>query len=354
MKKIAALCLFITSVYGCNKSSDLNTTSGNTKDAKSDVLKFTRDTISLFKNIPVYGIYRYPVVDDTLPNGIIRLSNPAVARHINITSAMQNYTKGLQLVLTLYAQEDDYDRLGYVYFSDKKPVADGPDQSILTNRGLEVMRIITPFFLSTSNPNKLTYALDVTDITDIIPLFKKDIWVAVQIDNNPEYRIQDKAGFLFSLDLVKSSTTPLTSYLQNIFKTSMTQKIYQDTFITTKNLTDAEINIYTSGHGSASGGEEYAHRVHNIYIDGVLKYTFNPQKDCAPYRKYSPRGNPFIFIGNNTYNPRNWCPGEVLPHNYVYLGNLAAGNHTIRVEIPDADFGSPGDNIIVSAYLTGN
>lgn len=354
MQKTALLCLLIAVVYGCNKSSDVTYKSSNSATEKSSVLAFSRDTISLFKNIPVYGIYRYPVVDDTLPNGIIRLSNPAVARLINISDAIKQYKKGLQLVLTLYAQEDDYDRLAYVYFSDKKPVADGPDQSILTNRGIETMRFITPFFLSTTNPNQLTYTLDVTDITDIIPLLRKDIWVAVQIDNNPEYRIQNKAGFLFSLDLVKSATSLLNSYVQNLFKTAMTQNTFEDTFSVRKNITDAVINIYTSGHGSASGGEEYAHRTHNIYVDGVLKYTFNPKKDCAPYRKYSPQGNPFIFLGNNSYNPRNWCPGEVLPHNYVYAGNLAAGKHTVRVEIPDADFGSPGDNIIVSAYLTGD
>lgn len=144
------------------------------------------DTIPLFTNIPVYGIYRYPVVQDTLPMSIVRLSNPSVARMINITPILKNYKKGMQLLLTLYGQEDYYDRLAYVYFSDKKPVADGPDQSIYTNRGIEAMRFITPFFSNTSNPSSKTFVSDVTDITDMLPYInKKNMWVAVQIDNNP-------------------------------------------------------------------------------------------------------------------------------------------------------------------------
>ena len=312
------------------------------------------DTISLFKDIPVYGIYRYPVVQDTLPPGIVRLSNPAVAKFINITPILKNYKKGMQLLLTLYGQEDYYDRLAYIYFSDKKPVADGPDQSIKTNSGIEAMRFITPFFSNTSNPNKKIFVSDVTDITDIIPYLNKDVWVAVQIDNNPEYRVSGKAGFTFSLDIVKTSTAPSSSYVQNLFKTSMYQKNYADTFVTDKALTNARISFTTSAHGSATGGEEYAHRKHYIYIDGVLASTIDTKKDCGPYRQFSPLGNPGIFIGNNTFNPRNWCPGEVLPHYSIYLGNLAKGQHIIRVEVPDADFGSAGDNIIVSGYLTGN
>lgn len=322
-------------------------------NASATALVTKGDTIPLFTNIPVYGIYRYPVVQDTLPQGIERLSNPAVARMINISPILKNYKKGMKLLLTLYGQEDFYDRLAYVYFSDKKPVADGPDQSISTNSGIEAMRFITPFFSNTTNPSQKTFISDVTDITDILPYINKpNVWVAVQIDNNPEYRIANKAGFTFSLSMVKTSTEPSGKYIQPLFKTAMTSKQYEHTFQTIKALTGARLYITTSGHGAASGGEEYAHRRHDIYVDGLLADNINTEKNCASYRQYSPLGNPGIFIGNGSFNPRNWCPGEVLPRYSIYIGNLAQGSHTIKIDIPNADFGSPGDNIIVSGYLT--
>lgn len=154
--------------------------------------------------------------------------------------------------------------------------------------------------------------------------------------------------------MVKTNTTPSDKYVQQVFKTNMYTQIYADTFATPKALTDARLSIITSAHGSASGGEEYAHRKHYVYVDGVLASTIDTKKDCSSYQKYSPLGNPFIFIGNNSFNPRNWCPGEVLPRYSVYLGSLSAGKHIVKVEVPDADFGSPGDVIIVSSFLTGN
>lgn len=344
----ALLCCFIS----CNKDqADLNILS----DHQAQALVANGDTIPLFTNIPVYGIYRYPLVQDTLPQGIERLSNPAVARQINLSPILKNYKKGMQLLLTLYGQEDFYDRLAYVYFSDKKPVADGPDQSLLTNRGLEAMRFITPFFSNTTNPSQKTFISDVTDITDILPYINKpNVWVAVQIDNNPEYRIANKAGFTFSLSMVKTNTEPSGKYLQPLFKTSMTTKQYEHTFEITKPLTAARLYITTSGHGADTGGEEYAHRKHDVYVDGALAGTINTEKNCASYRQYSPLGNPGIFIGNGSFNPRNWCPGEVLPRYSIYLGDLSSGSHTVKIDIPNADFGSPGDNIIVSAYLTAD
>lgn len=182
----------------------------------------------------------------------------------------------------------------------------------------------------------------------------KNMWVSLEISNNPEYRVTGKAGFTFSLYMVKTQTKQDFSYFQNLFKTSMTTQSYTYSFSTPKSLSDARLNLFTSGHGSASGGEEYAHRLHYVSVNGQLLDTIDTQKDCAPYKMYSPRGNPGIFQGNNTFNPRNWCPDEVLPHNYVYIGNLPAGKHTVTVTVPDADFGSPGDLIMVSAYLVGN
>ncbi len=361
--KVLRFLLFVSAsvsigFVSCSKDQSISSISALEQERSSTAvneLVANGDTISLFDNIPVYGIYRYPVVQDTLPAGIERLSNPAVARLINISPILKNYKKGMQLVLTLYGQEDFYDRLAYVYFSDKKPVADGPDQGIKTNSGIEAMRFITPFFSNTTNPSQKTFVSDVTDITDLLPYINKsNVWVAVQIDNNPEYRIANKAGFTFSLSIVKTDTEPSSKYIQPLFKTSMTSKQYEYAFQTTKALTGARIYITTSGHGAASGGEEYAHRRHDIYLDGLLTEAIATEKNCASYQKYSPLGNPGIFIGNGSFNPRNWCPGEVLPRYSVYVGDLAPGNHTLKIDVPSADFGSPGDNIIVSSYLTAD
>lgn len=122
MKHISYLLLALVLAAGCRKT-DLQQTqvdvAGDRLNDAAGVSELTAkgDTIAIMENIPVYCIYRYPVVQDTLPKGVTRLSNPAVTRLVNIANALKNYKGGLQLVLKLHAQDDDYDRLGYVYFS---------------------------------------------------------------------------------------------------------------------------------------------------------------------------------------------------------------------------------------------
>jgi len=63
------------------------------------------------------------------------------------------------------------------------------------------------------------------------------------------------------------------------------------------------------GHGSAAGGDEYENTMDTLDVNGAKVGSFSTAIDCAPYAKYSPDGNPGIFTGNTTGNPRNWCPG---------------------------------------------
>src|SRR5690606_17700796 len=47
----------------------------------------------------------------------------------------------------------------------------------------------------------------------------------------------------------------------------------------------------------------------------------------------------------------NWCPGDVIPNREVILGNLSAGNHTIKLDVPDAVFVGQQGYFPISMYI---
>lgn len=50
----------------------------------------------------------------------------------------------------------------------------------------------------------------------------------------------------------------------------------------------------------------------------------------------------------------NWCPGDIIPIRVFELGNLDAGNHTFRIEVPEAKFVNKEGNIPLSVYIQGD
>jgi hypothetical protein len=63
--------------------------------------------------------------------------------------------------------------------------------------------------------------------------------------------------------------------------------------------------------------------------------SFSTKIDCASDAKYSPDGNPGIFQANGTTNPRNWCPGALVP-THTYPATLTPGNNGVSLQIKPA------------------
>ena len=54
--------------------------------------------------------------------------------------------------------------------------------------------------------------------------------------------------------------------------------------------------------------------------------------DCASYEQHSPRGNPGIFRNNTSSNPRNWCPGALVP-SHTFPITLRAGQQSVALAV---------------------
>jgi hypothetical protein len=73
-----------------------------------------------------------------------------------------------------------------------------------------------------------------------------------------------------------------------------------------------------------------------IFLDGTLKTQFTPWRlDCGSYRLYNPvSGNFDDGLSSSDLSRSNWCPGTITNPVFIELGDLAAGEHTIRIQIP--------------------
>ena len=78
------------------------------------------------------------------------------------------------------------------------------------------------------------------------------------------------------------------------------------------------------------------------------------RSDCAYYRRFNPATGVWLkerlasYIAKDGYSEKkveeplgssdlsrsNWCPGTVTNPEYIYLGDLEAGEHSITVKIP--------------------
>ncbi|MDE6668738.1 MAG: hypothetical protein K2K26_03520, partial [Muribaculaceae bacterium] len=125
-----------------------------------------------------------------------------------------------------------------------------------------------------------------------------------------------------------------------------------------KDVQDARITLITSNHGANAGGEEYVRRKHLIYVDGELELVYTPGGvSCEPYRQYNTQGN---GIYGNRPQPdsfweswSNWCPGAAIPIREVNLSGLSAGEHTVMIRVPDAEFVDQQGDFPVSMYVQG-
>ena len=71
-------------------------------------------------------------------------------------------------------------------------------------------------------------------------------------------------------------------------------------------------------------------------MNGDKVISFVPWRDdCGTYRNWNPcSGNFSNGLSSSDLSRSNWCPGTVTNPEYIYLGDLEAGEHTITVAIP--------------------
>ncbi|MBX9807609.1 MAG: peptide-N-glycosidase [Flavobacteriaceae bacterium] len=224
---------------------------------------------------------------------------------------------------------------------------------------LELMRFFTPFGIKQYNYLELKdkkwheitpFRQDITDMASY--LSNKELWVGVTIGN------YDKGGHKISMNITihpeensskenqvlkENKVLPLFNTVnimemdgQNYGSMFNNDKGLEVTFTLDKEVKNAQLKYITTGHGGWENGDEFLQKKNTIFLDGAAVLSFIPwRQDCGSYRLFNPcSGNFPDGLSSSDLSRSNWCPGTVTNPTYIDLGDLKAGTHTIRVQIP--------------------
>ena len=99
---------------------------------------------------------------------------------------------------------------------------------------------------------------------------------------------------------------------------------------------NATLFYLTTGHGGWGNGDEFNQKINTIYLDDKQVISFVPWRDdCGTYRNWNPcSGNFSNGMSSSDLSRSNWCPATVTNPEYIFLGDLEAGEHTLVVKIP--------------------
>ncbi|WP_278379443.1 GLPGLI family protein [Chryseobacterium arthrosphaerae] len=312
-------------------------------------------------------------------------SDDQIRRYANGTIILKKVkfpviSQGENIFVELKQQSDGdaYDRTGTVFFipQDKeKSFFDGLEKGAKTlpvfengngkqyfgitatgnySPAIEMMRFFTAFGIQKFNHIQLkgknwqTISPFRQDITELKPsLSGKELWVGTFIGN------YDKGGHKVSLDITIHNSD------QNIYKNNVAIPLFntlnimemagQDystmfnrdkglfvDFTLEKDIKNAQLRYTATGHGGWENGDEFVPKTNSIFIDGQPVFSFVPWRtDCGSYRLYNPAsGNFQDGLSSSDLSRSNWCPGTVTNPNFIPLGDLKAGKHSIQVKIP--------------------
>jgi hypothetical protein len=303
-------------------------------------------SFKLFDQIPQFGMYGTTEPDFDPPSGVLMWHFGT--EFVRKLSPEQQAQIGADLTarVTFHAQCDNYDRLGGV-FSIAVPPGQTPKPS---DPRTELVRFITPFSDYTRGA-LATYAFAPADLSAYARALadaSHDVWIGIGGGSNPyaddpcERNGQPAAfnaiGFKYSLEL--SSTTSLApgkgTTLTALYNLAAKMVPVTGTFDVDSASVTGQITVIISGHGAESGGDEYRNTQDTLSLAGTALGTFSTMIDCAPYARFSPDGNPGIFSGNNARNPRNWCPGALVP-SHTFPASLRQGANRVSLAIDPSD-----------------
>ena len=240
---------------------------------------------------------------------------------------------------------------------------------------VELMRFFTAFGINKFNHIELkdktwqTISPFRQDITELKPsLSEKELWIGTFIGN------YDKGGHKVSLDITIHNSEQIVHKNNKIIPlfntTNILEMAGQDyatmfnndkglfvEFNLEKDLKNAQLRYITTGHGGWENGDEFIPKANSIYVDGKLSFSFTPWRtECGSYRLFNPASGNFADgLSSSDLSRSNWCPGTVTNPNFISLGDLKAGKHTIQVRIPQGEpEGTSFSAWNISGVLLGN
>ena len=333
-------------------------------------------SLTMFDAVLFYDGYA-ATVSEPVPDGMIRVQNSRYAKKIP-SSFIDSLDNKLEMQIVVKAACDNYDRIGSVFLSLINK-GEPYDQSRIVSQ-IEIARFITPFMDKNKSPQEVPYKFEIDNIAKLLrdPDYsaKYDFWMELDIFGVPYAANKQIAGcdgknytFYGSVKLVSSEKPenaneyllPVASYVYlNNYKDTdqIGETVRSFTVEAVSPIQNAKLYVITSNHGSNNGGEEYNRRDHYIYFDGNLLGVYKPGgKSCEPYRVYNTQKNGIYGTSARSdaewSSFSNWCPGDVIPIRVFDLGDLEAGSHIFKIEVPDAKFVDKQGEIPVSAYVQG-
>ena len=215
---------------------------------------------------------------------------------------------------------------------------------------LELMRFFTGFGVRKYNHNKVPgqvwadSVLYKAEITPVAEQLKGEVWIGAYIGNwdAKGHRVSLKLKYYPDGDRKMPKAMPLfntVNYMEQAgqpYPTFMLNDSLKMTFDLKEDVKDARLFYITTGHGGWDNGDEFNQKVNTIYVDGNKVISFIPWRDdCGTYRNWNPcSGNFSNGESSSDLSRSNWCPGTMTNPEYIYVGNLKAGRHTISVKIP--------------------
>lgn len=240
---------------------------------------------------------------------------------------------------------------------------------------VELMRFFTAFGINKFNHIELkdktwqTVSPFRQDITELKPsLSEKELWIGTFIGN------YDKGGHKVSLDITIHNSEQIVNKNNKVIPlfntTNIMEMAGQDyatmfnndkglfvEFNLEKDLKNAQLRYITTGHGGWENGDEFIPKANSIYVNGKLSFSFTPWRtECGSYRLFNPASGNFADgLSSSDLSRSNWCPGTVTNPNFISLGDLKAGKHTIQVKIPQGEpEGTSFSAWNISGVLLGN
>ncbi len=315
---------------------------------------------------------------DSVPSGVIKINNSRYAKKLTAVDLAQ-ISDELTMDITIHALCDNYDRIGSVHLNFVNKGAIFDTNNVVTSQ--EIARFVTPFMDKNVDPNAVSYSFQIDNIARLLKNKTLnatfDFWLEFEIFGVPYAANKEIEGCsgrndVFGGTLKFISTNESYSnnneeyikiyskeLLNNYNNTDvLSQTIKLSKFDVTKPIKDAKLYVITSNHGANRGGEEYIRREHFIYFDTNLVSSYTPGGvSCEPFRKHNTQRNGIYGKEPKTDSEwaswNNWCPGNKIPIRIFDLGNLEAGVHEFKIDVPDAEFKEKQGDFPLTVYIQG-
>jgi GLPGLI family protein len=315
-------------------------------------------------------------------------SNDSIMRFANGTIVLRKIkfpkiNAGSQIFLGLSEQSngDAYDRTGSVFVipqNREKSFFDGLQNGVQTlpiyengnNKKyqgviatenylplIELMRFFTPFGIKQYNHIALKdtewhetvpYRQDISEFHTV--LSNQELWVGAFIGN------YDKGGHKISMEITihnQEKQSPKNTFVLPLFNTTNVMEMagqeyatmfnsdkgLEVTFTLERDIKNAQLRYITTGHGGWANGDEFLPKRNTVSLNGETVFSFIPWRtECGSYRLFNPAsGNFNNGLSSSDYSRSNWCPGTVTNPIFIEMGDLKAGTHTMKIQIPQGD-----------------